>query len=94
MLWTQPRFDALIETLVVEGSPPVIYASHPVDSGVSSALFRSTDDGANWMPVYVVEAGLPQPPVRSLVVNPDNPEILFIATDTSRGILLDYLYDW
>jgi hypothetical protein len=84
-LWAQPRFDASIETLTVEGSPPVIYASHPLQYGTSSALFRSADDGASWMPVHLAPPGLPQPPVRSLLADPNDPAILFTATDLAHG---------
>ena len=84
-LWAQPAFDASVQTLVVEGPPPVIYAAWPLVGGAASALFRSADEGASWLPVYLTEPGLPQPFIRSLVVDPANPANLFLASDSAHG---------
>ena len=84
-LWAQPAFDASVQTLAVEGPSPVIYAAWPLPGGAASALFRSSDEGASWSPVYLNEPGLPQPFIRSLVVDPTNPAILLIATDPAHG---------
>lgn len=84
-LWAQPAFDASVQTLVVEGASPVIYAGWPLPGGAASALFRSADEGVSWLPVYLNEPGLPQPFIRSLVVDPTNSAILFIATDSAHG---------
>ena len=85
--WTQPSFNAAVPSLTVEGFPPVMYASWPLEDGTASALFRSADEGATWLPVYLTEPGLPQPLIRSLVVDPTNPAILLIATDPAHGSL-------
>ena len=81
----QPHFDADVQSIVVEGTPPVMYASWWLAGGAGSALFRSADEGASWAPVYLTEPGPPQPPIRSLVVDPNNPAALFIATDPAHG---------
>src|SRR5581483_11421746 len=81
----QPSFNAGVDSVVVEGAPAVMYAAWPLQSGTASALFRSADEGATWLPVYLTEPGLPQPPIRSLVVDPTNPAILLIATDPAHS---------
>src|SRR5579859_5943134 len=81
----QPRFDAEVRFIVVEGTPPVIYAGWDLANGSGSALFRSADEGASWAPVYLTAPGPPQPLIRSLVVDPTDAAVLLVATDPAHG---------
>ena len=48
---------------------------------IGSTLFKSTDGGANWIPI---NNGLPGVGVRALVIDPTNPMTLYAGT--SRGL--------
>jgi len=48
------------------------YVSEPL-------LYRSTDAGAHWLDI---SANLPNAPANSVVVDPNNPNIVYVATDT------------
>ncbi|HLK48116.1 MAG TPA: hypothetical protein VKT49_08280 [Bryobacteraceae bacterium] len=81
----QPHFETDVRYIVVEGTPAVMYAGWDLLNGAGSALFRSADEGASWAPVYLTEPGLPQPQIRSFVVDPTNPAVLFVATNPAHG---------
>ena len=48
-------------------------------------LVRSTDLGSTWLPVYVTEPGLPQPPVVGFAVDPFEESTLYLATTLAAG---------
>lgn len=74
----QPFSLSLVQVTSDHSSTPVLYA-------VSNAIYRSSDWGATWTPVYVLEAGLPQPAVNELVVDPSHPPTLYLATTLASG---------
>ncbi|MEI9812088.1 MAG: hypothetical protein WDO18_05170 [Acidobacteriota bacterium] len=51
----------------------------------SSTLLRSYDGGSTWTPIYVTEAGLPQPTPVAFGVDPVNPAILYLVTSSANG---------
>ena len=57
----------------------VLYATH------NGALMLSTNGGNTWIPMFVTAAGLPQPPVRGFIVEPNNGPTLYLATTTAAG---------
>ena len=69
---------SLVQVTSDHSSTPALYA-------VSNAIYRSSDWGAIWTPVYVLEAGLPQPEVKELVVDPSHPPTLYLATTLASG---------
>jgi len=50
-----------------------------------SGYFKSTNAGQTWMPMYVTEPGLAQPPFASLVVDRRNETTMYLATTLTRG---------
>src|SRR5712691_5863106 len=48
-------------------------------------LVRSTDYAATWVPAYVTEGGLPQPPVKGFAVDPVQESTLYLATTLAAG---------
>lgn len=48
-------------------------------------LVRSMDLGNTWAPLYVTQAGLPQPPIVGFAVDPTNPNTLYLATTLAAG---------
>lgn len=49
------------------------------------SLVRSNDLGATWTPIYVTEAGLPQPPVKGFEIDALDPATVYLATTASAG---------
>jgi uncharacterized protein (TIGR03437 family) len=77
-LWAQQSFVPLV--IATAGSPSTILF------GVyGSTLARSADLGSTWTPVYVTQAGLPQPPVNALAVDPLNSNTVYLATTVASG---------
>lgn len=54
-------------------------------------VFRTEDRGMHWTDI---SAGLPEVPVNDLVINPDRPEQLFLATDAGVYISEDQGMQW
>ncbi|HEX5431098.1 MAG TPA: hypothetical protein VFW83_03975, partial [Bryobacteraceae bacterium] len=73
----QPFVPKVIAT---PGSPSrALYAVY------NGALVRSSDLGSTWIPVYVTEPGLPQPPVKGFEIDLLNPDTLYLATTVADG---------
>src|SRR5579863_3221716 len=49
------------------------------------AVAKSSDLGVTWTPLYVTQAGLPQPPVNGFDVDANDPNTLYLATTTAAG---------
>ena len=49
-------------------------------------LVRSANLGQTWAPVYITQAGLPQPPVHGFAVDPFNSNTVYLATTTASGL--------
>jgi uncharacterized protein (TIGR03437 family) len=52
-----------------------------------NALVRSADSGLTWTPLYLTQAGLPQPPVTGFAVDPLNSNNVYLATTSAAGTL-------
>ncbi len=50
-----------------------------------SALVKSTDLGVTWLPIYVTQAGLPQPPVLQFEIDSGDPNIVYLGTTLAAG---------
>jgi uncharacterized protein (TIGR03437 family) len=76
-LQAQPLLDFAVgyPIAIDRTSSPAIYAGR----------FRSLDGGATWAAYYLNPAGLPQPPVKALVVDPGEPSTLYYATEVAQG---------
>lgn len=71
------------------GDPNKIFA---VFGGFNSAhLFRSNDQGATWA---ASDAGLPDVPANCLVIDPENPDILYLGNDLGVWISTDGGSNW
>jgi uncharacterized protein (TIGR03437 family) len=79
VLRAQPVFDGPVGLLAAPaGSGSVLYAW-------SGGLFRSADGGRIWTASYITPAGLPQPPIQALLIDPDNSNILYLGTTLAAG---------
>ena len=76
----QPFSVSMRQVVSDDAAQPVLY----IVSG-ANLIYRSADSGATWTPVYVLEAGLPQPEVRDLLVEPTFPKNLYLATTLTSG---------
>jgi uncharacterized protein (TIGR03437 family) len=70
---------------------PAVIATPGSLSGVlysvyGGTLVKSSDLGKTWIPLYVTEAGLPQPPVNGFEVDTNDPNTLYLATTTAAGL--------
>ena len=75
--WSQQAF---IPTVLAPAPNQVLYASY------NGALVLSANGGTTWTPMFVTAAGLPQPPVFELIVDP-NSGALYLATTTAAGAI-------
>ena len=50
-----------------------------------NALVRSTDLGVTWLPIYITQAGLPQPPVLQFDIDSGDPSIVYLGTTLAAG---------
>lgn len=51
----------------------------------ANALVRSADLGKTWTPLYLTQAGLPQPPVVGFAIDPLNSNNVYLATTSAAG---------
>ena len=76
--WAQQPFAP-----VVIGTPG---APSSILFGVyGNALVRSADLGTTWTPLYITQAGLPQPPVNGFAIDPLNSNNVYLATTATAG---------
>jgi len=76
--WAQQSFAPLV--LGTPGSPSqVLFGSY------GNTLVRSADLGQHWTPLYITQAGLPQPPVNGFAVDPLNSNNVYLATTIAAG---------
>ncbi|MEZ5354755.1 MAG: hypothetical protein R2762_19140 [Bryobacteraceae bacterium] len=69
------------EVLATPGAPSeTLYAYR-------NGLFKSTDLGRTWIPLYLTEPGLPQPAALFLVIDPSNAGNLFLASTAAAGMV-------
>jgi uncharacterized protein (TIGR03437 family) len=78
-MWAQQSFVPTV--IATPGSPSTILF------GVyGGALSRSADSGKTWTPIYITQAGLPQPPVNGFAVDPLNSSTVYLATTYAGGM--------
>jgi uncharacterized protein (TIGR03437 family) len=78
-IWAQQSF--VPQVIATPGSPSSILF------GVyGNALVRSANLGQTWTPVYLTQAGLPQPPVNGFAIDPLNPNNVYLATTNAAGM--------
>ncbi len=76
--WAQQSFVPTV--ISTPGSPSqVLFGTY------HGVLVRSSDLGTTWVPIYVSQAGLPQPPVQGFAIDSNNPNILYLATTIAAG---------
>jgi len=80
LAWAQQPFVPSI--IATPGTPSTTF--YGIYGG---ALVRSNDSSRTWTPLYITEAGLPQPPVKGFAIDPSNPSNLFLATTLSSGLM-------
>src|SRR5262249_12835036 len=77
-VWAQQPFFPSVAAL--PGSPSrVLYGTY------KTGIVKSTDNGVTWVPIYVTEPGLPQPPVTTLNLDILDGNILYLATTMAAG---------
>jgi uncharacterized protein (TIGR03437 family) len=69
---------------------PAVLATPGSNTGIlygvyHGTLVKSSDLGVTWIPLYVTEAGLPQPPVSGFDIDRNDPNTLYLATAASAG---------
>lgn len=80
LIWAQQSFVPTV--LATPGTPSTIL--YGVYGG---ELVRSQDLGKTWTPLYVTQAGLPQPPIGTFAMDPSNPSTLYLATTIAAGAI-------
>jgi uncharacterized protein (TIGR03437 family) len=79
----QPVMNLTIDQIAIDTATP--YKMYVV---ASRTLFRAEEITRNWTPVHIRPAGQAQPPIRQLVLDPSNNQILYVVTDISEGGIL------
>jgi hypothetical protein len=85
----RPRDGWVTSVTYDRRNPRVLYATYGNFGGAH--VFRSTNDGATWQSLdgYPDADGLPDVPVHCLVVDPDDSERLYLATDVGVFVSVD-----
>ena len=94
---TRPRTGFVSSLTFDPTNPDVAYATYSTfnSAGQTGHVFRSTDAGATWSSVDGEgDSGIPDIPVHSLVVDPDNPQTLYVGTDLGVFVSLDGGASW
>jgi|GEM_PF-1510584 len=75
-----PTVNLPITAIAIDAATPSnVYIS------LGQGLLRSTDGGLQFRPVPIRPASQPQPFIHEIIVQPDNPRILFVASDVEDG---------
>src|SRR5580693_769940 len=61
------------------------YPSQVLFGSYHGVLVRSNDLGAHWIPLYVTQPGLPQPPIQGFAIDANNPSTVYLATTIAAG---------
>src|ERR1700734_4054675 len=78
--WAQQAFVPTV--IKTPGSPSqVLFGTY------HGALLSSSNLGSTWLPVYVTEPGLPQPPINGFEIDSTQPNTLYLATTIAAGAL-------
>jgi uncharacterized protein (TIGR03437 family) len=78
-MWAQQSFVPTV--IATPGSPSSILMGM-----YGGALSRSVNLGQTWTPLYLTQAGLPQPPVNGFAVDPLNSSTMYLATTFAGGM--------
>jgi uncharacterized protein (TIGR03437 family) len=82
LMWAQQPFAPTV--IATPGAPStVLYGVY----GSTNAFVRSQDSGKTWTPIYITQAGLPQPPVEGIAVDPGSASTVYVATTLAAGIV-------
>jgi uncharacterized protein (TIGR03437 family) len=77
-IWAQQSFVPLV--IATPGYPsPTLFGVYGGD------LVLSANSGTTWTPIYITQAGLPQPPVNGFAVDPLNTDNVYLATTIAAG---------
>ncbi len=79
--FSQQSFQPLV--LATPGTPSRVLWG--LTSGTNSSLIRSDDLGSTWVPVYIAEAGMPQPAVNFFAIDRNSDSTLFLSTTADAG---------
>ena len=89
---TQPR-QGWVTSIAVDPHTGAVYATYGNFGGAH--VFRSTDKGETWHSVDGSgPRGLPDIPVHSIVVDPDDPQRLYLGTDLGVLTTIDGGHTW
>jgi hypothetical protein len=89
---TQPR-QGWVTSIAVDADSGAVYATYGNFGGAH--VFRSTDSGASWQSLDGSgSTGLPDIPVHSIVVDPDDQQRLYLGTDLGVMVSLDGGQTW
>ena len=81
-IWAQQSFVPVV--VATPGSPSqVLYGVY----GSGNELVRSQDGGKTWTPIYITQAGLPQPPVQTFAIDPTSSTTIYVVTTLAAGAI-------
>src|SRR5260370_16142183 len=91
---TQPRLGYLSHLAIDPSNPDVIYATYSnfLSNSSQSHVYKSTDGGASWTGIDSGAGGatgIPDIPLFTLIVDPQNPSTLYLGTDIGVFVSLD-----
>jgi uncharacterized protein (TIGR03437 family) len=77
--WAQQQSFAPLVVATPGAPSQVLFGTY------GNTVVRSADMGTTWTPLYITQAGLPQPPVNGFAVDPQNPNNVYLATTIAAG---------
>jgi BNR/Asp-box repeat. len=91
---SQPRSGYLSHLTIDPSNPDIVYATYSnfLANLSQSHVYKSTDGGARWTGIDSGaggSTGLPDIPVFTLIVDPQNPSTLYLGTDIGVFVSLD-----
>jgi len=91
---SQPRIGYLSHLAIDPSNPDIVYATYSnfLSNSSQSHVYKSMDGGASWTGIDSGaggSTGLPDIPVFTLIVDPQNPSTLYLGTDIGVFVSLD-----
>lgn len=96
--WTivKPRSGTVSDLAFSPGDPNVVYATYSTFNSApgDNHVYKSVDSGRSWTGIDGGSAGIPDIPVSSILIDPQNPYLIYLGSDMGVFISTDGGATW